>query len=295
MSHVGPSDGRGNRGWCGPARAAAMGPTCTAKSLGASYERIVAPKGNPLPFELRVPTFRPRRDGRDNSERTDESRRFAGGDPDGGRSRCRGIRLRYDVGHRPRMELQRGDRTLQRPHHGGPGGARSAWASPCPRRSSLRRSAGRPIVFMGGLHCGSLEQAERDFAPMRAFGSPIVETIEQKPYLVAQHLNDEPMEWGHRFSMKSGFTASLPQEMVDGCVAKIDEAPKGGDCSFTFWSMGRAIARSTWTLRRCQPATRHSGRAPRRYGTAPGSDQAHREWVRSGCRRSRRSPWPAST
>jgi hypothetical protein len=142
--------------------------------------------------------------------------------------------------------------------------------------------AGRPIVFMGGLHCGSLEQAERDFAPMRAFGSLIVDNIEQKSYLTAQHLNDEAMEWGHRFSMKSGFTASLPDEMVEGCVSSLEEAPKGGDCSFSFWSWGRAIARVD------VDATAFPTRDAAFWASAeamwddPGSDQEHREWVRSG-------------
>jgi hypothetical protein len=142
--------------------------------------------------------------------------------------------------------------------------------------------AGRPIVFMGGLHCGSPQQAERDFAPMRAFGSPVMDGIGQKPYLTAQHLNDEAMQWGHRFSMKSGFTASLPDELVDGCLSRLDEVPKGGDCSYSFWSMGRAIARVD------EAATAFPTRDAAFWASAeamwddPGSDQEHREWVRSG-------------
>ncbi len=141
--------------------------------------------------------------------------------------------------------------------------------------------AGRPIVFMGGLHCGSLDQAERDFAPMRAFGTPVVDTVEQKPYLTAQRLNDEAMRWGHRFSMKSGFTAGLPDELVDGCVSRLDEVPKGGDCSFSFWSCGRAIARVD------VDATAFPTRDAAFWASAeamwddPGSDGEHREWVRS--------------
>jgi len=141
--------------------------------------------------------------------------------------------------------------------------------------------AGRPIVFMGGLHCGSLDQAERDFAPMRAFGTPVVDTVEQKQYLTAQRLNDEAMRWGHRFSMKSGFTAGLPDELVDGCLSRLDEVPKGGDCSFTFWSWGRAIARVDLD------ATAFPTRDAAFWASAeamwddPGSDGEHREWVRS--------------
>jgi FAD/FMN-containing dehydrogenase len=141
--------------------------------------------------------------------------------------------------------------------------------------------AGRPFVSMGGLHCGSLEQAERDFAPMRAFGSPVVNAVEQKPYLRAQRMNDEAMRWGHRFSMKSGFTAGLPRELVDGCVSRLNEVPKGGDCSFSFWSCGRAIARVDLE------ATAFPTRDAAFWASAeamwddPGSDQEHREWVHS--------------
>jgi hypothetical protein len=142
--------------------------------------------------------------------------------------------------------------------------------------------AGGPFVFMGGLHCGSLEQAERDFAPMRAFGSPIKDTVEQKPYLTAQRMNDESQGWGHRFSMKSGFTAGLPDELVDGCLSQMDRVPKGGDCSFSFWSCGRAIARVD------VDATAFPTRDAAFWASAeamwddPELDQDHRDWVRSG-------------
>jgi hypothetical protein len=141
--------------------------------------------------------------------------------------------------------------------------------------------AGRPMVFMGGLHCGPLDQAKRDFAPMRAFGTPIVDTIEQKPYLAAQQMNDEAMSWGHRFSMKSGFTAGLPNELVEGCLSGIERAPKGGDCSYSFWSCGRAIARVDLD------ATAFPTRDAAFWASAeamwedPGSDQEHGDWVRS--------------
>jgi hypothetical protein len=41
-------------------------------------------------------------------------------------------------------------------------------------------------------------------------------------------MNDEAMRWGHRFSMKSGFTAGLPDRLVEGCQSQIEETPKGG-------------------------------------------------------------------
>lgn len=141
--------------------------------------------------------------------------------------------------------------------------------------------AGRLMVFMGGLHCGPLDQAERDFAPVRAFGSPVMDTVGPKPYLATQRMNDDAMRWGHRFSMKSGFTAGLPDGLVERCLSQIEETPKGGDCSFSFWSCGRAIARVD------VDATAFPTRDAALWASAeamwddPGSDQEHREWVRS--------------
>jgi hypothetical protein len=96
---------------------------------------------------------------------------------------------------------------------------------------------------MAVLHSGSEVQAEHDLAPLRAFRPPVKDSISRKTYLAAQHASDEAMRWGHRFYMKSGFMPSLPDEVVDRCVAHVSRAPAGGDCGFSIWAWGRAIAR----------------------------------------------------
>ena len=103
--------------------------------------------------------------------------------------------------------------------------------------------AGGPVVRISAHHCGPLEQAERDLAPIRRFGPPVVDTFAQTTYLEAQHANDEPMAWGHRFYMRSGFTRSLPDELVDRCVEHVAQAPADGDRAFSIWTWGRAIGR----------------------------------------------------
>jgi FAD/FMN-containing dehydrogenase len=101
--------------------------------------------------------------------------------------------------------------------------------------------AGRPVVWISAHHCGRPEDAERDLAPLRAFGSPLVDTFGPTSYLAAQHANDDAMSWGHRFYMKSAYTATFPDELVERCVEHLSRAP--GDCSFSVWSWGRAIGR----------------------------------------------------
>jgi FAD binding domain/Berberine and berberine like len=106
----------------------------------------------------------------------------------------------------------------------------------------LGLAEGDPIAMVQALHCGSAEQAERDLAELRAFGPPAADSIETKPYLVPQGMNDEAMRWGHRFYMKSGFLPDLPDELIDLLVEHMARVPEGTDGSVSFWAMGRAIS-----------------------------------------------------
>jgi FAD/FMN-containing dehydrogenase len=102
--------------------------------------------------------------------------------------------------------------------------------------------SGDPIATVQVLHCGPAEQEERDLAKLRAFGPPLSDSIETKPYLVPQGMNDEAMRWGHRFYMKSGFIPRLDDELIDLLVEHMGRVPAGTDGSVSFWAMGRAIA-----------------------------------------------------
>jgi FAD/FMN-containing dehydrogenase len=117
-----------------------------------------------------------------------------------------------------------------------------------------RDDAGRPIASVTALHCGRLDDAERDLAALRAFGPPARDTIEARPYLVVQHLADEAEAWGHRFYMKSNFVSVLADELVRSCAAHVGRAPDGGKTGFSFWACGGAIARVA------EDATAFSGR-----------------------------------
>jgi FAD/FMN-containing dehydrogenase len=111
-----------------------------------------------------------------------------------------------------------------------------------PAESFPEAVAGAPIAVAQALHCGSAEQAERDLAKLRAFGPPVVDSIETKPYLVPQGMNDEAMRWGHRFYMKSGFLPRLPDELLGVLVEHVGRVPQGADGGVSFWAMGRAIS-----------------------------------------------------
>jgi FAD/FMN-containing dehydrogenase len=114
------------------------------------------------------------------------------------------------------------------------------WAS-----FGLQTAAGetaRTVAFVSVLHVGSEAEAERDLRGLREFGTPLDDSIERKEYLPTQRMLDAPMAWGQRFAMKSGFLASLPDELVRTWVDRIAEVPDGVEGGYSVWPWDRAIA-----------------------------------------------------
>ena len=143
------------------------------------------------------------------------------------------------------------------------------------RRTASRSRRSPPTT------AGALEQAERDLAALRAFGPPLDGSFEAKPYLEAQHLNDEAMEWGHRFYMKSAFLHSLPDELVDLAVEHVSRVPRGAEGGYSTWAWGGAIARRAGRRHRVHgPRPRASGWPPRSSGTIRRWTMSCREWGR---------------
>jgi len=99
-----------------------------------------------------------------------------------------------------------------------------------------------PIATVSVLHSGSPADAKRDLAGLRALGDTLEDSVESKPYLASQRLFDAPMEWGQRFSMKSSFLGSLPEELVRDWADQVSRAPDGAEGGISVWAWGRAIA-----------------------------------------------------
>ena len=142
-------------------------------------------------------------------------------------------------------------------------------------------AGGEPVATVSALHCGTLEQAERDLAALRGLAPALDDSIVARPYLEAQHLNDEAMEWGHRFYMKSAFLHSLPDELVDLAVEHVSRLPQRADGGFSAWACGGAIASLP------EDATAFTGREARFWMAAevqwddPSLDEPCRVWGRA--------------
>jgi FAD/FMN-containing dehydrogenase len=140
---------------------------------------------------------------------------------------------------------------------------------------------GGPVATVTVMHSGRPDDGERDLAEVRAFGPPLSDSIAPKPHLDPQTMADEQQSWGQRFSMKSAFVPSLPDDLVALCVDHLERAPTGGDSNFSVWACGGAVARVA------EDATAFTGRSAAFWVAAetlwhdPARDDEFRAWPRT--------------
>jgi FAD/FMN-containing dehydrogenase len=138
--------------------------------------------------------------------------------------------------------------------------------------------AGRPIAVISVTHCGSAEEAERDLAPLGAFGPPVVADVRHEPYLEIQRMFDDEMGWGHRWYAKSVYVDGLSHALVERVVEHAPEMPAAG--SLAIGALGGAIASVP------EDATAYAGRtAAFEVGVEcgwddPALDDEHIRWAR---------------
>jgi FAD/FMN-containing dehydrogenase len=105
--------------------------------------------------------------------------------------------------------------------------------------------SGGPYVGVGVTHSGDPEEAEVALdpllRPLRALG-PIEDTVQPRPYLELQAMNDEVMAWGKRFYMKGAFLEALTDPFLTTALAAVEDVPSPG-ASITLWAHGGAISR----------------------------------------------------
>jgi FAD/FMN-containing dehydrogenase len=83
----------------------------------------------------------------------------------------------------------------------------------------------QPLAGIIGCHAGTEEQAERELATIRSFGSPVVEAFIRKPYLDVNSQYDFGFPDKALNYWKSSFLKSLPDAAIDSMVADFAQAP----------------------------------------------------------------------
>jgi hypothetical protein len=73
---------------------------------------------------------------------------------------------------------------------------------------------GKPIVMLLACHTGDLAKAEKRLAPIKAFGKPVGDILQRRPYVTQQSLLDATQPRGRRYYWKSEYLPGIEGEML---------------------------------------------------------------------------------
>jgi len=83
----------------------------------------------------------------------------------------------------------------------------------------------KPTIGIGGVYLGSVEAAERDLRPLRAFGPPAADIFQPMPYSAAQSMADFLWPRGLRSYWKSSFLKSFSDTAIDTILSYYAKTP----------------------------------------------------------------------
>jgi hypothetical protein len=139
---------------------------------------------------------------------------------------------------------------------------------------------GELIVGVVCCYAGSVEEGEKLLKPLKAFGSPVLDLCQPKPFLAHQAMFDPSFPHGWWYYMRACDVAELTDEVID---ITVDHSLRIGSplTAFPIWQRGGAAARVG------EDETAFGGRGAGHTfninavtATAEGFDE-EREWVRN--------------
>jgi len=77
---------------------------------------------------------------------------------------------------------------------------------------------GRPIILLLACHTGPVDEGQRLVAPLKAFGSPVGDVLQPRPYTVQQSLLDATQPKGRRYYWKSEYLPGIAKELLPKLV-----------------------------------------------------------------------------
>lgn len=100
---------------------------------------------------------------------------------------------------------------------------------------------GKTCLALVACHAGSLEEGERELAPLGDFGSPMLSVITPIPYATLQSSFDAGAPDGGRYYWKAQYLDELTDEAITTLVEGVDPLP-GGYSNVFLEPLGGAIA-----------------------------------------------------
>jgi hypothetical protein len=100
----------------------------------------------------------------------------------------------------------------------------------------------KPIVAVVVCHAGPLEQAEKELAPLKSFGSPVADTIVPKPFRVHQAALDGTQPPGRYYYWKSDYLPTVSDAAQETILQRTQEFPSP-ETGFIVFQLGGEAAR----------------------------------------------------
>jgi hypothetical protein len=101
---------------------------------------------------------------------------------------------------------------------------------------------GKPVVAVVCCYAGSVEEGEEVIAPLKAFGSPVLDLCEPKPFLEHQTMFDPSYPHGQWYYMRACDVGELTDEVIDITVEHAMRI-RSPLTAFPIWQMGGALSR----------------------------------------------------
>ena len=101
---------------------------------------------------------------------------------------------------------------------------------------------GKPVVVVSACYAGDVEDGEREFRPLREFGSPVLDLLAPKRFVDHQQMFDPSYRHGCFYYVRSCDVAALTDEVIE-VVAEHGRNITSPVASVALWQMGGAVAR----------------------------------------------------
>jgi FAD/FMN-containing dehydrogenase len=101
---------------------------------------------------------------------------------------------------------------------------------------------GRPVAVVAVAWTGDPAEGERALAPLRARCPPVLDLVDEMPYVALQSMLDETAPHGRRYYDRLHYLADVSDGFIDALLAGFAEAPSPHAHVMTAW-MGGAIDR----------------------------------------------------
>jgi len=137
---------------------------------------------------------------------------------------------------------------------------------------------GTPVVMLGAVHAGSVDDGEAGLSPLLALGTPLVDTFRPTPFMEHQAVLDAANPSGNRYYWRSEYVNGLTGRLAEIVTGHARALPTPRSFVALIQVGGAAV---TPPVPSCVPMRQASFLV--NYGaqwTNPAEDTAHRDWTR---------------